>query len=261
MRAPRRSSAPVGCGARPRVRGVVVVLAAACLVATAGTAAAPAAQDGAGWLSRYAEGLAAARAHGAPFLVYFPPTGSSSDPSVIARADPASLGLPIVRIGTEEVAERMTALGVGRVPALLVVDRRENVIARFEGSIGAAVWRSVDAVRRRMARRRSDELKAAGRAVELLEDGRVESALDRVRPLLEDRLTSPEAFEIARRVHGEVAEREENEMLRALAAEGLVPARELERRLRELRERVLLDETRARIDRELTAIREDDASR
>src|SRR5262245_177363 len=161
---PTPSGARKACsrGPGPGCVRLLGLLAAAFL-----TAAAPGEEPKArpfAWKSTYAEGRAAAEGRGRPLLLYFPPIDTAKEPRAIALA-PRALGVPPfaegTRVGAGEILELMKRFEVKQVPALLLLDRRENVIQRWEGEgkVPANAWAVLEALVRRLEKRDEDDLK------------------------------------------------------------------------------------------------------
>lgn len=132
-----------------------------------------------------------------------------------------------VRVGAGDVEALLERLDIQKVPAIVLLDRRENILYRQQGGVAANLWRIVKAVVQRQARR-DDELRATIReAREIAEEGRIEEAYRRVAPLLSAKTTPPELQAEARAVEELLAGSLRRRMLRILAAEGLRSDREI----------------------------------
>ncbi len=190
------------------------------------------------WRASYAEALSEARGGGRPILVYFPPVGGGPDPAPIGAAA-RWLGSPPrvegVRVGADEVADLARRFAVRKVPCLLLLDARENVAARWEGSIPQDVWSSVRDVAERLRSRDSALRRRVREALERSEAGDAEGAYRAVAGLLQSPSAPPDVVEAAREVERRLVRRVRAEMLGVLAEEGLRSDAELRARLSKLR--------------------------
>lgn len=209
------------------------------------------------WRESYAEAFERALERGRPLLVYFPPLGGGADPAPISGAARA-LGSPPaaegVRVGARDVADLARRFGVRKVPCVLFLDRRENVLARWEGSVPADFWLGVGQVLADLRRRDSGFLRRADEALRKAEAGDLEGGYRTAAEILRSSRAPPEAVERAAEVERRLARRVRGEMLEILAAEGLREDAELRARLEKLRASTRHLGLREEIEREISRL-------
>lgn len=209
------------------------------------------------WAPSYAVGLVRARKAGRPLLVYFPPTGNGSPPAVLRRASRA-MGSPAsaepVQVAAREVAAVLKRFRVRKLPALLVVDQRENVVARWEGEISGHFWSDFAGSLRKLRRRQQGAQEQLDAARRFMADGRVDGALGRVAPLVQNLSTPLGVFQRARQLETEIVRAQMAGLLEVLAGEGLLPDRRLALQLRRLRSRRLHRRVALRVEDELVRL-------
>jgi hypothetical protein len=189
------------------------------------------------WYESYVAALQSARRAGRPLLVYFPPIAGQASGHSFARVAAAvrpPLESVLLRVSSAEVAGLMDALVVKKLPALVVVDARESVRARWSGDTAPGLT-DLNEVLRKLKKEESAALRVARAARGLLDDGKLRAAYRRAQRLLRDPRTPLRALEEARGVEKEVRRVQEAEVLAVLAAEGLVDDSLLRRRLEKLR--------------------------
>ena len=176
------------------------------------------------WRDSYSEGLSAAREARRPLLVYFPPVSTEGEPSAM-RGAARALGAPPlvegVRVGAAEVRALLDRFEVKRIPCLILLDRRENVVARWEGPLPGDLWTSLKAILRKMERRDREMEKEALEALGSARDGNAETAYRKVAPILASPVASPEAIAAAREVEAILVRRVWGRLLEILAREGI----------------------------------------
>lgn len=209
------------------------------------------------WREAYAEAFERALERGRPLLVYFPPVGGGPDPAPIAGAARA-LGSPPaaegVRVGAREVAELARRFEVRKVPCVLFLDRRENVLAKWEGSVPADLWLDAGQVLADLRRRDSAFLRRADEALRKAEAGDLEGGYRTAAEILRSPRAPPEALRRAQEVERRLARRVRAEMLEILAAEGLRADAELRPRLERLRASTRHPGLREEIEREISRL-------
>lgn len=190
------------------------------------------------WRSTYAEALEAALRRSRPLLVYCPPVIASKEPAVMTFASKA-LGVPPlaegVRVGPDEILEILERFKVREVPALLLVDRRENVLLRWEGQIPPNCWTALGGAIRRMSRKEDEDAKCLREARKLEASGDLEGAYRKAAPFLASPQTSPENLKEAEEVERSLLSALRLELLRSLAAEGLLSDSIIKAKLESLR--------------------------
>lgn len=190
------------------------------------------------WGTSYAETLSRARKRSRPVLVYFPPVGGARDPDFVAGAARA-LGSPPraegVRVGAGEVAELARRFQIRNVPCLLLVDVRENVLARWEDPFPQDLWNSLRDILDQIRRRDSALRRRVQEALERSEKGDAEGAYRAVAAILESLSAPPDVVETAQRVEQHLIRRVRAAMREVLAEEGIREDAELRSRLSKLR--------------------------
>lgn len=211
------------------------------------------------WHSGYAEALAEARARAWPLLVYFPPARDEDQPRALTRL-PQQLGRPAgvvgLRVGADDILELKARFRVSRLPAVVLVDRRENPVAGWEGGIAPNLGTLVRDAVKKLARKEDEELKSALLAKRLTAGDQVEAAWKLIAPLLTSSQTSPEALLEARQVEEAMARTFQQALMRALAAEGLRPEGVVLAGLKELRKRTVPPALQAEVEAEIRRLEE-----
>jgi phosphoglycolate phosphatase-like HAD superfamily hydrolase len=209
------------------------------------------------WKATYREGLEAARRRRRLLLLYLPPAGDRPEPAVLAHAA-RQLGSPPavegVRIGSADVEAILQRFAVRKLPVLLLLDRRENVVARWEGEAPAGLWTTLRQAVRRQEEREAGEAREAEEARRLALAGKLDAAYRKAEALRRSPLAAPESEAAARDVLGLVEREGERALMRTLAREGLASDSELREGLREVRRSAPHPATRAAIDREINRL-------
>jgi hypothetical protein len=141
------------------------------------------------------------------------------------RAAARALGAPPlvdgVRVGAAEVRALLDRFEVKRIPCLILLDRRENVVARWESPLPGDLWSSLRAMARKLERRDRETEKVAVEALRSARDGGEEAAYRKVAPILASPDASPEALAAAREVEAILLRRVRERLLVILAREGI----------------------------------------
>ncbi len=210
------------------------------------------------WRTRYADGLRAAVENRRHFLVYLPPAGLQDEPASVVRL-PQNLGVPPilegVRVTSEEVLDLMKQLRVKKLPALVLLDRRENILAGWEDGVPADVLQRLLSALRKIDERDARDARVAQEARKSAVAGRLEDAYKRVLPLLESPLTSPENLQEAQLTEAELLQALRRSALRVLAQEGLRPDAGVIRSLEALRASTSHPGIQHAMDREILRLR------
>jgi hypothetical protein len=242
-----------------RVAGAIPLAATLLGAAVAARAAEEPAPAAFAWKGTYGEALSAALRRRTPFVLYFPPIDPAAEPPV-ARLAPRALGTPPIvegaRVGADEIVDLKQRFRVMELPAVLFVDRRGNVVHRWEGRIPANLWALVETLVRRVEKREAEDGKVAAEGLALAAAGDAEGAYRKVVPLLESERTDPETLARARAIEAKVLSAGRRRMLEALSLEGLAPDADLVERLASLMAREVHPRIRAEIGREIDRVRE-----
>lgn len=211
------------------------------------------------WRSTYAEALSAALDRKKPLLVYFPPIEAAQEPRFLALAQRA-LGTPPAaegaRIGSADIEDLVKRFGVKHVPALLLIDRRENVLLRWEERFPKEPWKDIDLMMRRLAKKEEEDARVLREGQALEEAGDLEGAYRKVLPLVESIRTAPDTLAPAKRIESRYAADVRRRMLAILGKEGLVPEAQLAAELDLLRGASAHAGTRREIEKETARLRE-----
>jgi len=211
------------------------------------------------WRAGYAEGLAAALEARRPLLVYFPPIEAADEPRWIALA-PRALGVPPMaegaRVGSADIADLVNRFEVKKVPALLLLDRRENVVLKWEEKFPREIWSAVEAAVRRIVKKDEEDAKVLRDGQSLEATGDLDGAYRKVAPLIGSTKTAPDTLSGARRIEARYGAEMRRTMLRVLGKEGLVPEAKLIRELETLAGTNAHAGARREIEREIARLRE-----
>jgi len=211
------------------------------------------------WKATYREALSTALRRKTPFLLYFPPVDIAAEPPVV-KPPFRSLGVPPIvegaRVGADEILELKERFHVKELPAVLLIDRRENAVHRWEARIPANLWPLVEVLVRRLEKREADDRKLAAECAALAASGDVEGAYRKAVVLLESERTAPETLVEVRGIEAKVIAAGRKRMLEALSLEGLAPDADVARDLNALREAEAHPRIRAEIAREIARLRE-----
>jgi hypothetical protein len=206
------------------------------------------------WKSTYSEALRAGRGRSRPVVIYFPPVRDSAEPSVVARL-PKLFGVPPtvegVRVGADEILPLMKRFQITKVPALVLIDLRENVLSRWQRGLEAPYISNLRSAIRRFHKREAQDVARVGDARRLVERGEPDAAYPRIATLLGSKHTSPRVLAAARQVEQPVLKEFERALYRVLAREGLRSDKELRAALKKLRSRCSHPEIQKMVDREL----------
>jgi hypothetical protein len=210
------------------------------------------------WRKAYADGQAAAQARRQPLILYFPSPRTGQDPPGILHW-PAHIGRPAPLVGVQVSADEILALKerfrVTRLPALLFLDRREQVAARWEGSLppepAAAVLQAV----RKLGRKEAEERRTLEEARRLEAAGDVGAAHRKAAPLWQGVTAAPEILAEARALEGRLLGIQRQALREALAAEGLVADDAILKSLEALRRRTPDASVLAELEGELRRLR------
>ena len=176
------------------------------------------------WKASYAEALRLAVERRRPFFVYFPPTAGEAEPAILADA-PKVLGAPPlvegVRVGAAEVVDLVRRLQVKEVPTVILLDRRENILHRWDGKIPAGFWRTVQSIILRLGSREQAAERMLREALKKSQSGDLEGAYRKVTVILVSADSPPEALAKAREIEASLLRSVRERMLKALAGEGL----------------------------------------
>jgi len=204
------------------------------------------------WRSTYAEARDAALKGRRPFIVYLPPA-HDREPAAILKL-PALLGAPPlvegVRVGADEVLKLLDKLKVTRLPALALVDRRENVIAKWEGGIPQDLMMRLQSLVARIADQEDKDARIVAEARRLASLGRIEDAYRKAVPLFESSRAAPEHVRAARDVESQLVQSLRIQAARILAREGIRPDAEIRKALMELRDSTTHAGFRAEVEHE-----------
>ena len=211
------------------------------------------------WRPGYADGLAAAIETRRPLLVYFPPIEAADEPRFLALA-PRALGVPPLaegaRIGSADIADLVRRFEVKKVPALLLLDRRENVVLKWEEKFPRDPWSAVEAAVRRIVKKDEEDAKVLRDGQSLEATGDFEGAYRKVAPLIGSRKTAPDTLSASRKIESRYGAEMRRRMLRVLGKEGLVPETKLIRELEVLGAANAHPGARREIEREIARLRE-----
>jgi hypothetical protein len=160
-------------------------------------------------------------------------------------------------VGPGEVLELLKRFEVKEVPALLVLDRRETVVHRWEGEgkIPAGVWAAVEALVRRLDKREEEDQKALREGQALASAGDAEGAYRKVAALMESERTSPEVLAGARDLEKALAARLRRALLETLGREGIDRDEKVVRELEELAASTAHRRARLEIEAETARLR------
>lgn len=210
------------------------------------------------WKATYAEALQAARERSRPVVLYFPPVRDADEPSVVARL-PKLFGVPPavegVRVGADEILQLMERFGVKKVPALVLIDLRENVLSGWQDGLAVPYLSRLLSAIRQFHKREAQDVARIRDARRLSERGELDVAYRRIVALLVSKHTSPGTLAVARRIEKLVLEEFERALYRVLAREGLLPDPELRAALKKLRSRLSHPEFQKMVDRELSRLK------
>ncbi len=210
------------------------------------------------WKATYAEGFQAALRRGRPFIVYLPPVREADEHPVIRRL-PQLAGVPPlvegVRAGADEVLGLMERCRVKKVPAVVLLDLRENVVAGWEGGVPADLWTKLQAAVRRIDKKNEEDARVLAEARRLEATGNLEGAWKKAQPLLESSRTSPDLVKEARKIEDALILRLRAAALRLHAGEGLRPDDALEKDLEALRGSTSHTGFQAEVSRELARLK------
>jgi hypothetical protein len=206
------------------------------------------------WKATYRDALAAALRRRTLFVLYFPPVDAANEPPVV-RIAARALGIPPVvegaRVGADEILDLKERFHVKDLPAVVLLDRRENALQRWEGRLPNNLWALVEALARRFEKRDAEDRKAVAEGIALAVGGDLAGAYRKVMGLLASERTPPEILEEARDVEARVIASGRKRLLAALAVEGVAPDATLRADLAALREREVHPGVRAEIGREI----------
>lgn len=210
------------------------------------------------WRSTYRAALDAALKARRPLLVYLPPGDGGDGPQAVETL-PARLAAPAllegVRASADEVLELMERFRVKKLPAVVLLDRRERVVAGWEGGIPADLPQRLVAAVRKIAEREEKDLKLFREVRKIAETGNFEGAYQKAVPLLEGEATVPEVLAALRRLEARLLETLLDRALVILAGEGLRPEADLVRELESLRGTTSHAGFRRSVDREIARLR------
>ena len=191
-----------------------------------------------GWSATYAEALDLALARKCPLLVYFPPVRGEREPRILALA-PKVLGVPPaaegVRVGADDVSDLVSRYKVRAVPAVLLLDRRENVIHRWDGTIPRNFWRTIQSLLGRVARAEKAVRKTLRDAHTQAAKDDLEGAYRKVARILGSRQTPPDSLLEAKEIEARLVRRVREGKILILAREGTDSDKVLLEDLRKLR--------------------------
>jgi hypothetical protein len=189
------------------------------------------------WEPSYEKALEQALVRRRPVILFFPPA-SASEPATTAAVAPV-LGSPLraqgALAGAAEVESLVARFAIKELPAVLIVDRRQNVVARWEGRLPANLWSLVKQSLGLLARLEAEATREAGEGARLYQAGKPGPAYRKVAAVLASTRAPPEALEIAAEVERRLIADGESALIRVLAAEGLVEERVLRSRIAALR--------------------------
>ncbi len=210
------------------------------------------------WRERYADGLRAALENRRAFIVYLPPANGREEPPSVLRL-PQKLGVPPlvegVRASSDEVLELLARLRVKKLPALVLLDRRENILAGWEDGVPADVFQRLQAALKKSEDRDAKDAKTFQEARRTAASTGLEAAYRKALPLIESRLTSPENLKEARAMEADLLTELRRSAVRALALEGLRADAEVLRALEAVRASTAHAGFQKSIDREIARLR------
>jgi thioredoxin-like negative regulator of GroEL len=214
--------------------------------------------EGFSWQATYAGALERALARRCVLLVYFPPIAGNPEPPVLALAARA-LGNPPalegVRVGADEVESLSRKFRVRVVPCVLLLDRRENVVSRWDGTVPRSFWQTLARVVARLQRTEAALREKADRALRLSEEGDTEGSYRAFAELVGSKSTPPDILEDAHRVEERLVEKLRLEVVRVLARDGMSGETELIAELERVRSSTAHQGMRAEIDAERERLR------
>ena len=210
------------------------------------------------WSATYGEALQAARERSRPIVLYFPPVRDSDEPPFVAglpklfSLSPAVEG---VRVGADELLQLMERFRIKKVPALVLIDLRENVLSGWQDGLAMSYLSTLMSAIRKFYRRESQDVVSIRDARRLARQGDLAGAYRCVASLLVSKHTSPGNLVAARRIEKSVLEEFERTLYAVLAWERLAPAPELRAVLKELRSRLSHPDFQRRVDREVLRLK------
>jgi hypothetical protein len=140
-----------------------------------------------------------------------------------------------VRVGAGEILEVLERFKVRELPALLLLDRRENVLLRWEGGIPLNCWSALEGAIRRLDRKDEEDARSLRDARKLEASGDLEGAYRKAAPFLASERTSPENLQEAGEVERSLLSARRRDLLRLLAEEGILPDSTVAAKLESLR--------------------------
>ncbi len=182
------------------------------------------------WQTELETALELARDEDRLVFVYFRPASGSGSPAITRGPRLAELRARVVglRVSAAEVVALRERLGIATLPAVALLDARENVAWKREGSLAVkSLWtrvRKTDAIYRR---RRDEDRTTIERARETFSRGALVDAFGAIRPFLESTHAAPSVLDLATDLEAAIAVAAKTELRVALAAEGLISDSEL----------------------------------
>lgn len=158
-------------------------------------------------------------------------------------------------MGSDEVESLARKFRVRVTPCLVLVDRRENVVFRWDATAPRSFWQTLDRVVARLDKAESLLRKKADDALRLCEAGDREGAYRAVAGLLGSRSTPPDVMDDARTVEARLLEALRLEVVRILARDGISPATAVIADLERLRASTAHPGMRAEIEAEVARLR------
>ena len=160
------------------------------------------------------------------------------------------------RVGSADIEDLVTRFEVKSVPALLLLDRRENLVLKWEQKFPREPWSAVEAAVRRIVKKDEEDAKVLHDGQSLEAGGDLEGAYRKVAPLIASRKTAPDTLSAARKIEARYGAEMRRRMLRVLGKEGLVPEAKLIRELEALGSANAHPGARRDIEREIARLRE-----
>jgi hypothetical protein len=193
-----------------------------------------------------------------PILLLFPPIGKAELPRPLQEAAlPRGVRQRFLsaRVRADEVEDLQKAFRVGRVPALVLLDRHGGAVERWEGTIPADLWPQVDRAARRLKAAEEALARALSECRAALEREDFAAALAAVRDVRARARPGYPEPEAASRIEATVLARADLELKKTLGGEGILPDPQLSEELGRLRDRFPHPAFRERLDREAERLR------